>query len=695
MTTADRPATDASGLRIVGDVTVGFPASRTGYGQQTYGNTEPPTERATWLHIRPDGGATVFAGKVEYGQNIRTGLAIEVADELRLPLDRIEVILGDTDLVPWDMGTFGSQSTARVGLQLRRAAATAREILLTLAADRLDLPVDDLEAIDGRVVSRSAPDRGVDYAELLIGQSLEQELSDDAPLLAPSEFRVMGTEISRRLDATERVTGRALFSQDIQPDGLLFASVIRPIVYGARARSVDFSVASALPGVIETIHDGSMIAVLAESDEQADRAAELVGIDWDIPEGQRASWELPAVLVESAADAFVMQQSGDFEEGFRAATEVLESTYFIPYIAPIPMEPRAVVAQWDDGRLTVWAGTQRPFGIRQELSAALDIPEANVRVIAPEIGGGFGAKSPYRPAIEAARLARASGRPVRVAYTRVDETVWSNFRPAAVIQIKSGFTSDGHLTAWQANAYHSGERVMIGRRGSETPYTAPHVRSTVYRSDSPLPSGSYRSLGAAVNHFAREVHMDEIAEATGTDPVELRLQNLDEPRFRRALEQTADLFGWSGPTLPDGHAAGIALGVDVGSYVATATEVSFQGSDVRIHRVAAALDCGLVVNPEGARNQMEGAIVMGIGGALFEAADFEGGRVLNSSFTRYRVPRITDTPAIDVRFVGDDDAPSTGAGEPGIVPIGAAISNAVFTLTGQRHRELPIQRHLP
>jgi len=690
MTTTD----PIEGLRIVGDVTVGFPASRTGYGQQTYGNTEPQTERATWLHVRPDGGATVFAGKVEYGQNIRTGLAIEVADELRLPLDRIEVILGDTDLVPWDMGTFGSQSTARVGVQLRHAAATARESLLTLAADRLDLPAADLEATDGRIVSRSDPSHGVDYAQLLAAQSLEHELSPEAPLLPSADFRVMGTEISERLDAVARVTGHAQYSQDIQPEGVLFASVIRPVAYGARARSIDFSIASALPGVVDTLHDGSLIAVIAGTDEQADRAASLVEIDWDIPETQPAGWELPAVLVESGTDGFVMQESGDLDEGFRAATEVLESTYFLPYIAPIPMEPRAAVAEWQDGRLTVWAGTQRPFGIRQELAEAFDLSEDAVRVIAPEIGGGFGAKSPYRPAIEAARLARAAGRPVRVAYTRVDETVWSNFRPAAVIQIKSGFTSDGRLTAWQADAYHSGERVMIGRRGSETPYTAPHVRSTVHRSDSPLPSGSYRSLGAAVNHFAREVHMDEIAAATGLDPVELRLVNLTEPRFRRALEQTADLFGWSGATPAPGRAAGIALGIDVGSYVATATEVSLQGSEVRVHRVAAALDCGLVVNPEGARNQMEGAIVMGIGGALFEAADFEGGRALNSGFTRYRVPRITDAPEIDVRFVGDDTTPSTGAGEPGIVPIGAAISNAVFNLTGQRHRELPIQRHL-
>ncbi|MEX1021599.1 MAG: molybdopterin cofactor-binding domain-containing protein, partial [Dehalococcoidia bacterium] len=440
--------------------------------------------------------------------------------------------------------------------------------------------------------------------------------------------------------------------------------------------------------------DDGLLAILAEDDETAALAARVAQVDWDIPSGQPSRWDMPSLLVESAQDGFATQESGDLDEGFRAADEIVEGTYYIPYIAPIPMEPRAAVATWEGDSLTVWAGTQRPFGLRQELASIFGVEEAHVRVIAPEIGGGFGAKSPYAVAHEAAHLARIAGRPVRVAFTRAEETMWSNFRPAAIVQIKSGVTSDGRLVAWQSDAYHSGERVMIGRRGSDTPYDAGNIRSMVYRSDSPLPSGSYRSLGAAVNHFAREVHMDEVAERTGRDPVEFRLQNLTDPRFRRVLEATADAFGWTGPRLAGGRGAGIALGIDVGSYVATAAEVSVQEREVRVHRVAAALDCGLVVNPEGALNQMEGAIVMGLGGALFEASDFEGGRLLNASFARYRIPRIVDAPRIDVRLVGDDETPSTGAGEPGIVPIAASVSGAVFGATGVRHRELPIQRHL-
>jgi len=680
-------------LSIVGDVTVGFPASRTGYGQATYGNTAPQTQRATWIIVDGTGRVTAFAGKVEYGQNIRTGLAVEVADELRVSMASVEVVLGDTARVPWDMGTFGSQSTARVGWQLRKAAATAREALLAMAADRLDLPVEDLEARDGAVVSRHDRSRSIPYADLIEADQ-EREIADHAQVTRRADFTQMGQSHLRRLDGIDRVTGAARYSQDILPEDVLYAAILHPPTYGATLRTIDLAASEALPGVVQVVEEGGIFAILAEDDETAALAARIARLEWDIPQGQPSRWDMPALLVESGQDGYSTQEAGDLDAGFKQADEVIEATYYIPYIAPMPMEPRAAVAAWEGDSLTVWAGTQRPFGLRAELASIFGMEESRIRVIAPEIGGGFGAKSPYGLAHDAARFAKAAGRPVRVAYTRAEETMWSNFRPAALIRIRAGVASDGRLVAWDSHAYHAGERVMIGRRGSETPYDAGNIRSMVYRSDSPLPSGSYRSLGAAVNHFAREVHMDDIAARVGRDPVEYRLAHLTEPRFRRVLEAAADDFGWSGPRLPDGRGAGIALGIDVGSYVATAAEVSVNGREVRVHRVSAALDCGLVVNPEGAANQMEGAIVMGLGGALFEASDFEAGRVLNPTFARYRVPRIVDAPRIDLRFVGDDETPSTGAGEPGIVPIAAAVSGAVFGATGVRHRELPIQRYL-
>jgi isoquinoline 1-oxidoreductase len=692
MTTA--PAA-REGLAIVGPVGIGFPPPRTGYAAAAYGGATPTDTEATWLVVRPDGGATAFAGKVEYGQGIRTGFAVEVADELRLPLPAVDVILADTDLVPWDMGTFGSQSTARVGLTLRKAAATARQALLELAADRLDLPVADLEARDGRVISRSDANNAATYAQLLAGRQIERRIEDDAPLTPASEFTVMGRP-AQRVDAVARVTGQAIYSQDVLVPGMLFARVVRPPSYGATLEEFDGSAAERAPGVVAVVHDGSLAAVLAENDEAADLGERLVRATWKERTDHPGRWEIPQLLLSAEAEAITTQETGSLDDGFREAAHILEATYYVPYISNAPMEPRAAVAQWEGEHLTVWAGSQRPFGVRAELAQRFGIDEALVHVITPEVGGGFGGKSIYPVAIEAARLAKLAGRPVRVAYTRTEETVWATFRPAALIEIRSGFTADGRLVAWSFAAHHAAKsRPMIGRRGSETPYDVANAKVTVGASDGPLPAGSYRSLGGAVNHFAREVHMDEIAAAVGLDPVELRLRNLSHPRFRRVLERAASDFGWTGAKQPSGRGVGVAVGLDVGSYAATCVELDVQGSEVKVSRVSAAVDCGLVVNPDGATNQVEGSIVMGLGTALYEAIDVAGGRVLNPGFTRYRVPRITNAPAIGVALVGDPETPSSGAGEPGIVPLAPAVANAVFDRTGQRLRELPLQRHLP
>jgi isoquinoline 1-oxidoreductase len=681
-----------AGLHIVA-AAQGVVLPATSYARGAYGNTTPAAAKARWLTVRPDGSVVAYAGKVEYGQGIRTGLAIEVADELRVPLDAVEVVLGDTDLVPWDMGTFGSQSTARVGVQLRKAAATAREALLNLAADRFDLPAGDLRASGGRIAPKGDGSRSVAYAELLGDLTLTHDVDDGVALTPPAEFSVMGRP-QHRVDAVARVTGRAVYSQDVVLDGMLFAAVLRPPSRGAKLTSVDTAIAERMPGVRQVVRDDDLVAVLADSDEHAAAAANLLQAQWETRAEALSQLDLPELLQRSGRDPFVSQEQGSLDDGFRSAEGIVEATYFIPYVSNAPMEPRAAVATWASDRLTVWAGTQRPFGIRTELAQRFEIDESRVRVIAPEIGGGFGSKSPYPVAHEAARLARIAGCPVRVAYTRAEDMMYATMRPAALITIKSGFRNDGGIVAWQFDAWHSGNVPFIGRRGSETPYDAPHIKVTTYTSDSPLAAGSYRSLGAAVNHFAREVHIDEIAAATGIDPVELRLRNLSNQRFRRVLERAAGKHGWQAGTSPTRRGQGVAIGIDVGSYAATCVQLDVQGTEVRVERVTASLDCGLVVNPDGAINQVEGSIVMGMGTALYEAIDFQSGRVLNAGFTRYRVPRSNDVPHIDTVLCGDDDTPSTGAGEPGIVPIAAAISNAVFDRTGQRHRELPIQRHL-
>ncbi len=702
-------AAAGAGLDVYGDVTFGIPDRlRASYRTTTYFNTAPDEPLQRWLTVRPDGRVLAFAGKVEYGQGVRSGFAMEVAEELRLAPDAVEVTLGDTDLVPWDLGTFGSGSTAYVGLQLRRAAATARMALLDLAADRLDLPASELHLAGGRVVAATDPGRSLGYGELVADGYRREEIPEgEVELTAPGEFTVLGSERGR-VDAMDRVTGAAVYSRDVLLPGLLHAAVIRPPSLGAELSEFDASVAGQLPGVVRVVHEPSapgrlaLAAVLAESDEQALRAASIVRARWEERPGQPSRWDVPQILLGSARDTMVMQHAGDVKAGLEASDRTLEATYYAPYISIAPMEPRAATARWEgegeDARLTVWAGTQRPFGIRSELAAHFEMPEARVRVIAPEIGGGFGGKSIYPIALEAARLAHAAGRPVRVAFSRTEETQHSTFRPAALVSIRSGVDGQGRLTAWEYDAIHAGERALIGRRGSESPYTAPHVRTVVSSADSPLPVGSYRSLGAAVNHFARESHVDEIAAALGDDPVEWRRRHLEDRRYHGVLDEAVRRFGWR-PAAPGasgrrGRGVGCAVGIDVGSYVALCVAVEVRGQEVRVERVSAAIDCGLAVNPDGVVNQIEGGIVQGLGGTLSESVEFEGGVVLNPGFARYRVPRIHNTPRVDVGIVGDPAVRSTGAGELGIVPIAAAVANAVYDATGQRIRELPLQRQL-
>ncbi|MEX0781305.1 MAG: molybdopterin cofactor-binding domain-containing protein [Dehalococcoidia bacterium] len=685
---------NAAGLTIRGAAGLGLPLPATGYARTAYGNVVPDFGPSTWLTVAPDGVVRVFAGKVEYGQGIRWGLAIAAAEELGLEPGDVEVVLGDTERVPWDIGTFGSQSTRHTGVQVRKAAATARQALLELAAARLDLPTDQLACAGGSIISTADTSRSVTFAALLEGQLLVRDIPDDVDVRAAADFSVMGHDW-QRVDAVERVTGRAIYTQDVLRPRMLFARILRPPAYGARLRSFDGSVAERMPGVVSVIQDERLVAVLAESDEAADRAHDLITSEWDEPDGAISQWELPARLQAEARDPVTTQEAGDVGQALAGAAHRLEATYYVPYISIAPMEPRAAVAEWEGDRLTVWAGTQRPFGVRGEMAVYFGIDEANVHVIAPEIGGGFGGKSIYRPAIEAARLARIAGRPVRVAYSRVEELTWSTFRPAALITIRSGFDGDGRITAWDYHAVHTTtDRPNIGQRGSENPYACGDVRVVVSAGPAPLRPGSYRSLGCAVNHFARESHIDEIASAIGMDPVEFRMRNLPEPRYRAVLEAAATAFGWGTAAAPSQRGVGVAVGLDVGSYAAECVAIDIQGKEIGVKRVSSSLDCGLVYNPEGVRNQMEGAIMMGLGGALFEAAEFEGGRLLNGSFARYRVPRINQTPRIDVALVGTEANPSTGAGEPGIVPIAPAIANAVFDLTGKRIRELPLQRGL-
>ena len=379
------------------------------------------------------------------------------------------------------------------------------------------------------------------------------------------------------------------------------------------------------------------------------------------------------------------QRAGSIKAGLDAADVRLEQTYTIAYIAHAPLEPRAAVAQWDNGKLTVWTGTQRPFGVRGELAGAFRLADDAVRVIVPDTGAGYGGKHTGEAAVEAARLARAAGKPVKLVWTREEEFTWAYFRPAGVIEIKSGAQRDGTLTAWEFHNYNS------GGSGIRSLYEVPNQLAAFHQCRSPLRQGSYRALASTANHFARESHMDELAHAVKLDPLEFRLKNLKDARLRAVLEAAASAFGWGRKSAAD-HGIGIAAGSEKGSYVATCAEVAVDRSSGRVQvvRAVSAFECGAIVNPDHLKNQVEGAMVMGLGGALFEAIEFEDGRIMNARFSKYRVPRFRDTPKIEVVLLDRKDLPPAGAGETPIVAIAPAIGNAIFDAAGVRLRSLPM-----
>ena len=650
---------------------------------------EPPGPEATLLVMDRQGGATAFSGKVEYGQGIRSGFSLAVADELDLPLDSVRIILGDTALVPYDRGTVGSLSTMTLGMQLRRAAATARGALITLAAEHWSVEEASLATSEGQVFVSGEPSRRVSYAELLQGKDLRLPILEDTATKRAEDFVFMGKDATRT-DALARVTGQAKYSHDIVVDGMLHGKILRAPSYGATPQQIDTAGAERIPGFVILVRDGDFVGVVCEREDAAEQAVDAIRVRWQEEQNLPSDSDFPAALKEKAKEMIVLREEGSPADGFAQADHVLEGSYFVPHVANVPMETSAAVASWDGGNLAVWSGDRAPFGVRDELAQALDMSQDQIRVIAPEVGGSFGTKGTVEVAKEAAVLAKAAGRPVRVAHSREEEFIWATVRPAALFEIRSGFNADGQIVAWEYTAYHTGDRPQRGQRGADTPYNTPNVRIAVADSASPLRTGSYRSLGCAANHFAREIHIDEIAATLNMDPVELRLMNLTHPRLSRVLRQTADRFDWESRRNDTSVGIGVAIGYDAGSFVAECAEVTARRRNVRVQRVVAGIDCGMVVNPEGVRNQMEGSIIMGMGTALREVVEFDSGRLLNPALSRYRVPRINDTPEIEIVMSGDSTTPSTGAGEPGIVPIAAAIGNAVYAATKTRIRDLPI-----
>jgi isoquinoline 1-oxidoreductase len=647
-----------------------------------------PQDIGSWLHVSDDGSITIYTGKVEIGQNIRTSLAQAAAEELRAPIEMIQVVMADTQRVPFDAGTFGSQTTPSMSRQIRRAAAAARELLIDLAAESWQVNRDSLRAVGGKIVHQET-NRAVEFGALTKGKRITQSIAGDAATTEASRWQVAGRSVPK-VGGRAIVTGRHKYASDMALPGMLHGRVLRPGTLGATLASADTSAAEALPDVV-VVRDGEFVGVAAPSEFQASQALGAIKADW-VSGAQISGRDLFQQLKQPAGGAARPggrrdggNRVGSVSEGLEKADIRLEQTYTVAYIAHAPLEPRAAAAEWHDGKLTVWTGTQRPFGVRGDLAGAFRISEENVRVIVPDMGSGYGGKHQSEAATEAARLAKAAGKPVKVVWTREEEFTWAYFRPAGVIDVKSGVRKDGSLTAWEFHNYNSGGSSI------RTLYDVPNQFIEFHSARSPLRQGSYRALAATANVFARETHMDELAHALAMDPLEFRLKNLKDERLRAVLQAAAAAFGW-GKKVESHGGVGIAAGSEKGSYVATCAEVALDrpSGRVKVVRATTAFECGAIVNPEHLKNQVEGAVVMGLGGALFEAIQFENGKILNPHFSQYRVPRFADTPELEVVLLDRKDLPSAGAGETPIVGIAPAIGNAIFSATGMRLRALPL-----
>jgi nicotinate dehydrogenase subunit B len=686
----------------------------------------PDPGGGAWVHVSASGTVTSFTGKVDVGQDNRAAFRLLVAEELAVDPGSVLVVQGDTDLCPYDSGTFGSRSLPEAGEWLRRAAAGAREALLDLAARRWRAGAADQDGAgrsDRDQAARPGPDAArlaasggavtggpggarLTYGELLTGQRRLDVLQAEPPLTPPTAWRTAGyrsaaagpgaagapgalpaahegaaADVAGRLDV---VTGARRYASDHSRPGMRYGAVLRPPVPGARLRAADTGTAAGLPGVT-IVRDGEFVGAVAPDLATARRAVAAIRADWETPAARTGPMTDYLRSHPVASQGWLRPADhgeGDTEAALGAAAITVAATYTTAYLAHVPMETRAAVAEWADGRLTVWTGNNVPFPVRSRLAAALGLDERDVRVIIPPTGGGFGGKRGDE-AIEAARLARSAGCPVQVHWSRAEEFQFGFVRPMAVIDVRAALGSDGGIAAFDLLD------INAGPQGTAFPYAAASWRVRYQPAASPLAQGPYRALAATANTFARESAVDELAHAAGYDPLRFRLDRLADERLAAVLRAAAGSAGLPSPGPRRGQ--GVAVGLEKGGRVATRAEVAVEADGtIVLTRIVTAYECGAVVSPATVESQIQGGTVMALGGALFEQVTVADGQQETRSLAGYRVPRFCDIPDIQVLLVDRPDIPSAGAGETPLIAVAPAIANAIFAATGLRLRALPL-----
>ncbi len=677
---------------VGGGIVIFFAAGNPLTLQQRRGRGYPADFNA-YLRIGEDGRVSCFTGKIEMGQGIHTSLAQMLAEELDVTLNNVDMVMGDTDLCPYDTGTFGSRSTKYFGPPLRKAGAEARAVLIQLASEKLGIPEEKLTAKDGSIFAHDDSTKKASYAELAKGKKIVRHLEKKPPIKHYSKHAVSGNPTDR-MDSEQKVTGEAKFTGDIHPADMLHAKILRPPAHGATLKSVDTSAAKKIQA-IQIIQDKDMIAVLHKHPDVAEKALGLIKAQFEPSGSTLDNQTIFQHLKDSAPEGNVVTEEGNIEDGRGLAAKKFEKAYYNHYVAHAPSEPHTAVINIEGDKATVWASTQSPFRAQAEVAQVLSFPQEKVRVITPFVGCGFGGKNQGNQITEAARLAQLSGKPVQVAWTRKEEFFFDTFRPAAVIDIKSGLNSANQIVFWEYHNYFAGDR------SSQPFYNIPHYRVLSMggwggRSGGggvhPFGVGAWRGPGSNTNVFAIESHVDIMAEEAVMNPLEFRMHNLTDERMKRVLSAAAEKFGKSFSKAPSGKGFGLACTDYLGTYLATIAEVKVNknNGEIRVERVVCAQDTGEVINPEGVRMQIESCITMGLGYCFTEEIRFSNGRILDENFDTYEIPRFSWTPKIETVLVDNPEMPPQGCGEPAITSMGGVIANAVYDAIGKRVFTLPM-----
>jgi len=653
---------------------------------QTQQRRSLPTEFNAFLQIAEDGFVNCYTGKIEMGQGAITSLAQIMADEIEVPFERVRMVMGDTDLCPWDGGTSGSNTIRTFSPRMRVAAAEAKTVLMQLGSDYLHVPVSQLQVKDGIISDIKNNKSRVSYGELAKGKKIEKHLDGKPELESYTKFQYVGNPYLHQ-DARIKVTGEARFSADIQLPGLLHARILRPPSHGAKLLTADVSAAEKIKN-IRVVREGDLVAVLSDDRDKVDEAITKINATYSFDEIKVDDKSIFDRILKADSTANVLRSNGDIEAGKKISEILTESEFHNSYVAHAPMEPHAATALIDGDKINVWVSTQAPYRVQDTIAREMNVPLEKVRIRTPFVGGGFGGKSPHAQAVEAVKLAKITGKPVLVAWTRQEEFFYDTFRPAAVVKITSGTDKTGRITLWDYNTYYAGSR------GSDTIYDVPNAKTTDYSRGSvhPFGTGAWRAPGNNTNTFARESQINIMASRAGIDPLDFRLKNLKDEKMIAVLKAAADKFGYTPAKNPSGRGYGIACGTDVGTWVANIAEVKVDKNTghVQVIRVACAQDMGLCINPQGTTIQMEGCITMGLGYALTEEIQFVGGDIKNHSFDTYEIPRFSWVPKIDTVIMDRKDQAPQGGGEPAIICMGAVIANAVFDATGARLYQLPM-----